>query len=279
MIRETEIEAAAKRSAEFNAPAQRVSATLPVVGADTAQKIDRRSLGERFAASPAVKNYRGQQKGDAFDVGSFYPKHQLRHTENTGPEELRTLIYGGALAADQVRPQLLTEIYRGMDLQGGSVRDVLINGTTTSDAITYFRELAFTNAAAGVAEASNTTDTSGTKPESAITFEQATDSVKTIAHWIPVTRQTLDDVAMMETYVNQRLLDGLKLEESDQLLNGAGGADLTGILQTSNVQALNAAYFTTTPVTDPGSPQENFNRILRAKFKIRTPDGHGPRSW
>lgn len=148
---------------------------------------------------------------------------------------------------------------------------MLVNGTTTSDAILFFRETAFTNNAAGVAQATATTGTTGLKPESAITFEQDTAPVVTIAHWIPITRQTLQDAAQLATYVEQRLFDGLKLEESDQLLNGTGTADLEGILGTTGVQDLDdTTYFTGAPVEDAGSPNENFNRVLRAKTLIRT---------
>ena len=266
--RETRNAAIMDGDKQYNKPAgTRASAMQPVQGAARESQRDTRSLGARFAASDAVKQYRGQEKSEAFDVGSFFHRSAIEHNSDTTPQELRTLIYGGALAADMVRPQLVPGIFRGDDKIPG-LRDVLINGTTTSDAITFFRELAFTNAAAGVAEASNTSDTSGTKPESALTFEQDTAAVKTLAHWIPITRQAVDDTAQLQTYVEQRLLDGLKLEESDQLLNGTGSADLTGILQTSNIQVLDATYFAANPVQNAGDLNENFNRLLRAKTKI-----------
>ena len=221
--------------------------------------------------SDSVKGYQmGQKRSQPFDVGSFYARHQIQHSADTSPEELRTLIYTGALSADMISPQLVPGFFRGDDLQGTGVRDVLLNGQTTSDAIIFFRELLFTNAAAGVAEATATGGSSGLKPESALTFEQATAPVVTIAHWIPITRQTLQDAAQLQTYVEQRLIDGLKLEESDQLLNGGGSPDLTGILGTTNVQALDATYFAANAVTNVGEPQENFNRILRGKTKVRS---------
>ena len=269
--REAEIAAATARSKEFTEPVGRRATQQAAAGAEEAAKIDRRSMGQRFAESDIVKNFHGEKRTSGYDVGSFYhASGPLAHRDDMSPQELRTLIYGGALAADMVRPQLIPGIFRGDDLQGASVRDVLLNGTTTSDAITFIRELLFTNAAAGVAEASASDGATGLKPESALTFEQDSASVKTIAHHIPITRQTLDDVAQMQTYVEGRMIDGLKLEESDQLLNGGGSADLTGILQTSNVQALDATYFAATPVVNSGEPQENFNRIMRAKAKVRS---------
>jgi HK97 family phage major capsid protein len=185
------------------------------------------------------------------------------------PDEVRTLIGSAALPADYIQATMVPGWFRGTDLQG-TLRDVLINGQTDSDAITFFRELVFTNAAAGVAQATATDGATGLKPESALTFEQVTAPVQTIAHWIPITRQALDDASQLRTYVEQRLLDGLRLEESAQLLNGAAAPDLVGILATPNVQALNAAYFLANPVTDAGTNNESFNRILRARRMVRT---------
>jgi HK97 family phage major capsid protein len=280
--REAAIDAAAKSAKSNGESRGRVAGTLPTPGAEEREqaerKIDRRSLGQRFAESEQVADYNkfGGKRSNPFDAGSFYHRDAavLTHHEDMSPQELRALIQTGDLPASYIQPQFVPGFFRGDDLQPG-VRDVLINGTTTSDAIVYFRELLFTNNAAGVAQATATTGTTGLKPESAITFEQDTAPVVTIAHWIPITRQTLQDAAQLRTYVEQRLLDGLRLEESDQLLNGTGTADLDGILNTTGIQDLDdtgatGSYFFDNPVADAGSPNENFNRILRAKTLVRT---------
>lgn len=246
-------------------------------------RIDMRSLGRQFVESQSMKDYLargGKRSAPAFEDGvSFYPEHRQRamvqHQDGMTPQELRAVITTGNLPADYIRPQILSGFYRGDDLQG-SLRDVLINGTTNSDAIVFFRELTYTNNAAGVPQATHTSGADETpvnasvKPESALTFEQVTAPVVTIAHWIPITRQTLQDAAQMQAYVEQRLLDGLRLVESDQLLNGNGGNDLTGLLNTANVQDLDQTYFTGAAVADAGENNENFNRILRARTLIRT---------
>jgi HK97 family phage major capsid protein len=66
------------------------------------------------------------------------------------------------------------------------VADVIPQGTTTSNAVEYTRELAFTNAAVEVAEGDN-------KPQSSLTFELVSAPVRTIAHWLKVSKQVLDD--------------------------------------------------------------------------------------
>lgn len=254
---------------------ERVSGVVPAAGAEAAEKraAEYQSLGQRFAESDQVKRVReqGAKKSDPMAVGSFYhaDEPEIAHRAGMTPQEVRALVTSGGLPNSYIQPQFVGGVFRGDDLQG-TVRDVLINGQTNSDAITFFRETSFTNNAAAVAEATATTGTSGLKQESALALEEATVAVKTIAHWIPITRQILWDAAQMQTYVEQRLLDGLRLAESDQLLNGDGtGANILGLTNQSGVQVLDAAAFTAAPVADAGDANENFNRILRGRVNIR----------
>jgi HK97 family phage major capsid protein len=99
-----------------------------------------------------------------------------------------------------------------------TIRDLLAQGRISSNSLEYVRENVFTNNAASVAE-------KALKPESDITFSKQTANVKTIAHWIQASRQVMDDAPMLESYVNNRLLYGLALEEERQLLNGDGSGD------------------------------------------------------
>jgi len=147
------------------------------------------------------------------------------------------------------------------------MRDVLLNFSTTSDSITVLQESGFTNAAVEVAEATVVSD--GAKPESALTFTEVSYPVRWIAHWIPITRQMLEDLAFIRGYIDQRLLTGLARREDGQILNGDGVApNLKGILATSGIQVLDAAYFAGLPVKNAGTDNENINRLRRAKTKI-----------
>jgi hypothetical protein len=68
------------------------------------------------------------------------------------------------------------------------------------------------------------------KPKSRINTTMRTEAMKTIAHWIPLSRQVLDDVSVLRSHVDTRLLEGLMLSEEEQILYGAGGSDeLQGI--------------------------------------------------
>ena len=136
-----------------------------------------------------------------------------------------------ALVQAQQNPGILMPGLRRL-----TIRDLLAQGRTTSNAIEYVRENVFTNSAAPVAEGA-------LKPESQLTFTKETANVKTIAHWIQASRQIMDDAPMLESYVNGRLLFGLDLAEEGQLLNGDGtGDNLIGlnVVATAYATSLNA---------------------------------------
>jgi len=109
------------------------------------------------------------------------------------------------------------------------IRDLLTAIPVTGQNYTYFRELLHTRGAAPVAEG-------GTKPTSNVTFESATDRVKKIAVWMPVTEEALSDVPQMQGYIQELLRYDLKLEEENQILKGDGtGENLNGLMTQATV--------------------------------------------
>ncbi|HFL2185779.1 TPA: phage major capsid protein [Pseudomonas putida] len=113
------------------------------------------------------------------------------------------------------------------------IRDLLTAIPVTGQNYTYFRELLHTRGAAPVAEGS-------TKPTSNVTFESATDRVKKIAVWMPVTEEALSDVPQMQGYIQELLRYDLKLEEENQILKGDGlGENLNGLMTQATVYDAN----------------------------------------
>jgi HK97 family phage major capsid protein len=105
-----------------------------------------------------------------------------------------------------------------------NIRDLIPIGATASNAIEYPRETLFTNAAAPVAE--NTA-----KAESNFDMTIETAPVRTIAHFFRVSKQLMDDMGMLSSYIDQRLRYGLSFAEEGQLLNGNNtGQNLNGII-------------------------------------------------
>lgn len=136
------------------------------------------------------------------------------------------------------------------------LRDLVTPGRTTSDTVEYVRVTGTTNNAAPVAEA--TTTGNGTKPESGLATAKVTTPVKTIAHWIPVTKRALSDAAQIRTLIDSFLEYGLEEELEDQMVSGDGtGENFEGLATVSGTQAQawDTNIFTTT---------------RRAKTKVRT---------
>lgn len=124
-----------------------------------------------------------------------------------------------------------------------TVDDLVTKGNTDSDTIEYVRITGKTNNAAPVAEATSaallasveaggvTDAAGGLKPESALTLERVSTTVKTIAHWMPMTKRAASDASQVRTLVDNFLLYGLAEELEDQELNGAGtGENFEGIM-------------------------------------------------
>lgn len=105
------------------------------------------------------------------------------------------------------------------------VRGLLMPGTTSSNALEYPREKLFTNSAAPQ------TAELAMKAQSDITFEMVSTTVKTIAHFMYASKQIMDDAPQLASYINGRLIYGLKLAEEQQILLGDGtGQNLLGLM-------------------------------------------------
>lgn len=111
-----------------------------------------------------------------------------------------------------------------------TVIDMMVQGRTNSTNIEYYEQTGFTNNAAEVAEG-------GTKPESALAWTLRTATARDIAHWIPMTKQSIRDNDFLESTVRSELVFGIRRREEHQVLVGDGVApNLRGILNTSGIQ-------------------------------------------
>lgn len=145
------------------------------------------------------------------------------------------------------------------------IRSLLMPGVTASNAIEYFKENVFTNAAAPVAELA-------LKPQSDITFTEASTTVKTLAHWMLASKQIIDDVPMLMSYINGRLIYGLRLVEEQQLLLGDGtGQNLLGIIPQAT--AYDATLITTLGVTNVNKMDVIRAAMLQVQLSLYEPTG------
>jgi HK97 family phage major capsid protein len=105
-----------------------------------------------------------------------------------------------------------------------TIRALLASSPTTFQVIDFVKVNTPMVIASQVAEAS-------TKPENAVAYTTVSERGKTIATWIPASRQVLDDMAELAAAVAGGLTYYLNLCEKQQLLSGDGtGENLHGLI-------------------------------------------------
>jgi HK97 family phage major capsid protein len=141
--------------------------------------------------------------------------------------ERKTLIDSAAVGAQTTgvlpierTPGIVTEARQFL-----TIRNVLASRTTTNQVLDFVK----VNSA--LTTASPQQGDGHTKKENAVTFTSASEKVKTIATWIPASRQILDDFAELDGFLRSSLPYYVDLMEEQQLLTGSGSAvDLNGLI-------------------------------------------------
>lgn len=174
-----------------------------------------KSAGSAFIESDQYKNMMEMKDSKSAPVKVDFFRKDLTSAANS--------------AGELIIPRRVNDIVSAPD-RNVWLRDLLNVQNTDSNAIEYVRETGFTNNAKPVAEGQ-------LKPQSNLTFDTQVANVKTIAHWIPATRQAVADARQLQSYIDDRLRYGLKLEEEKQILYGDGtGENLSGLLTDPAIQ-------------------------------------------
>lgn len=112
-----------------------------------------------------------------------------------------------------------------------TVLDMIDRQTLGTNYIEWVQEIAAPGGAAEVAEGA-------LKPESTWDVQLVQSAAATIAHWLDISRQTLQDETTLQGYINGRMGFGIEKRLNAQVLNGNGTApNLRGILQTVGIGA------------------------------------------
>lgn len=157
---------------------------------------------------------------------------------------------GGALVRRDYGPTV------DFPLRPLTIRDVISVGRTGSNLVEYVRITAKTRAAAVVPEATGTSGggyTAAAKPESGMTLAIIQEGVKTIAVWMPITRQILADAPQLESMIDNFEREDLELALEEQIITGTGGSNFTGLENTIGL-----------------TPQAFFTDMLTTTRKART---------
>ncbi|MBY0393259.1 MAG: phage major capsid protein [Novosphingobium sp.] len=185
-----------------------------------------KSIGELITESQTFKNWGGAGGIDlTFDdvwLSDLLMKAQLGDT--LAAKTLMTTSAGYAPQAIRL-PGIVEAVTRPIQLL-----DILPMFQTAENAIVYMEETTRTHSAAETAEG-------GTYAESAFAFTERNTPVRKITDSLPVTDEQLADVAMMNGYINSRLIFGVRQRLDRQCLLGDGSApNLRGLANVSGIQ-------------------------------------------
>lgn len=164
------------------------------------------SLGQRFVQSASFKD--------------FVSGKSARATLSVDLAAITT-------PAGSVPPDRLPGV-KGKPNLANVVESMFPHVATSSNLIEYLQENTFTNGAKATAEGA-------AKPESQITFSKKEAPVRTIAHWIRITKQLAQDSEAVAAFIDMRMAYGVARAIEKQILTGDGSGDnLSGIFKSGN---------------------------------------------
>lgn len=207
-------------------------------GAKDARKDDM-SAGEEFVKSDAFKDLQARRISSA----RVEVKNTILST-STGVANVTGVVIPGVVGSPAL-PMTVRELIPTVTVNGSSIRGV--------------RQNVWTNNAAPVAEGAS-------KPESSLTFSEYNMPIETIAHWLKVSNQLLQDAPAVVSFINSKLREGLAQKVEQQIIAGDGVTpNLSGLTDTGNFTAFTAA-----------SGASLTDSIIKAKYQMwatgRQPD-------
>lgn len=234
-----------KAAAEGSVEAKAASEVLHVKLNELSVKYDQ-ALADITAEMkrPNTEGYYSDMKtaGQAFVESDTYGEMKSLGRANSQPVHVKDITGTASSAGALDRPDRDPTVYR---FQGGMrqlrIADLIPAIPVASGSVEIMRLTTATgNAAPQQASSSPSSAVGGgelfAKKQSDLVYELVTVPVRTIAHFVPASRQILSDAPMLQGIIDSELAYGLQLESDDQLLNGDGtGQNLTGILQDSDI--------------------------------------------
>jgi HK97 family phage major capsid protein len=199
-------------------------------GYGSAEQTFKATPGMRFLMSDEVKSAAGGRMNStgAVDIGDFFG--------------LKTVTVGDTGDRAPVYSERVPELFYDPGQRMMTLRDIMNIGVTNSNAIDYFLEKDFVESGA-----KSQNGEGGTKAQLAMQFEKKTAPVETIAAWIPVSRQVLDDQPQLQNHIDNRLAYAVNRELERQAIFGDGvSGELLGIHNTPGVQTIGAPAGTNT---------------------------------
>jgi len=201
-------------------------AALELLGNQQKELAGRLLLIEQKATTPPAGGETAEGWGQQFTKSEAYKAFVAGGAQKARIEVKNTLTGADANVAPDRKPGVVGGAFNTLTLES-----LYVALPTTSNAVEYTRENAFTNSAAEAAEGA-------AKAESALTWTLVNQPVSTVAHWIKISRQLAADNAALAAYVNLRMRYGVQLRVEAQLAVGDGVApNIAGFMKSGNYVA------------------------------------------
>lgn len=183
------------------------------------------SVAEAFVRSKALEQYRAAGMRGKFGVdfsGPVETRDAPAGTTTTTTYPLQNTRVPGVIPENPDYPLL--------------VADLLDQQTSDGTTLEYLRDISGPVTGAGTWNKAAVVPEGTNKPMSGpFAFETITTTLKTVAHWVPITRQAADDNGQLMGYINGRLTYGLMFKRDREVLNGNGTTEMQGILTTPGI--------------------------------------------
>jgi len=201
---------------------------------ESMREMAQKAAGGYAAAGPETKSV-----GDQFiSSDEFRALRENLRPESRARVEIKNTISQLTGSPAEVGT-ILVQAERQAGVVPGAVRalnvlDIIPQGVTSRSTVEFVQEASWTNAAAEAQEAA-------AKAESTLTFSTDSEIVRTIAHFLKMSNQSLEDAPYIASYVNGRLIHGLRHRLQQQILAGNGTApNLSGMSDSGNYTAYTA---------------------------------------
>lgn len=213
-----QVDKLSEKHAEVKAALDEISQKMAQGFSSRADEV--KSVGKQFIESDAFEALsKREQKSVRVEV-----KNTISGLTGSPEDNGDTLVASDRLAG------IVPGAFRSLN-----ILDVIRKGATSSNIVEYTRESSWTNDAAETQE-------KGAKPESDLEFALVQENVRTVAHFIKASEQILADAPAVQSYINGRLIHGLRARLQSQILKGNGTApNLDGLDQSGRHTAYTPA--------------------------------------
>lgn len=192
---------------------------------DRLQEVEQK-LARRFSANdPVDLKSAGEELSDSDDFKALQTRGRgIARIGRKAVTNITSLASGTGGVGVGIQPTRVPGVVAEPERQF-VIRDLIMPGRTSSNAVEFVQESGFQNMAAVQA-------TEGAaKAQSDISFALKTTNVVTIAHWFRASKQVLSDIPLLQSYINGRAIYGLKYKEEEQIIAGNGVAgNLLGLI-------------------------------------------------